>query len=35
VEKGNLLPYLAKAAAAVGVDGFFIETHPDPEKALE
>lgn len=27
-------PYLAKAAAAVGVDGFFIETHPQPEKAL-
>jgi 2-dehydro-3-deoxyphosphooctonate aldolase (KDO 8-P synthase) len=27
-------PYLARAAAAAGVDGFFIETHPDPEKAL-
>jgi len=27
-------PYLARAAAAVGVDGFFIETHPEPEKAL-
>lgn len=26
--------YLARAAAAVGVDGFFIETHPLPEKAL-
>jgi len=26
--------YLAKAAAAVGVDGFFIETHPNPAKAL-
>jgi 2-dehydro-3-deoxyphosphooctonate aldolase (KDO 8-P synthase) len=26
--------YLARAAAAVGVDGFFIETHPMPEKAL-
>jgi 2-dehydro-3-deoxyphosphooctonate aldolase (KDO 8-P synthase) len=26
--------YLAKAAAAVGVDGFFIETHPDPQNAL-
>jgi len=25
---------LAKAAAAVGVDGFFIETHPNPSKAL-
>lgn len=27
-------PYLARAAASVGVDGFFIETHPAPEKAL-
>ena len=27
-------PYLARAAAAAGVDGFFIETHPDTEKAL-
>lgn len=27
-------PYLAKAAAAAGVDGFFIETHPDPSRAL-
>ena len=27
-------PYLARAANAVGVDGFFIETHPDPDKAL-
>lgn len=27
-------PYLAKAAAAAGVDGFFVETHPQPEKAL-
>ncbi len=27
-------PYLAQAAAAAGVDGFFIETHPHPEKAL-
>jgi len=25
---------LARAAAAVGVDGFFIETHPNPSKAL-
>ncbi len=28
-----ILP-LSKAAAAIGVDGFFIETHPDPAKAL-
>jgi 2-dehydro-3-deoxyphosphooctonate aldolase (KDO 8-P synthase) len=27
-------PFLARAAAASGVDGFFIETHPNPEKAL-
>ena len=26
-------PVLARAAAAVGVAGFFIETHPDPDKA--
>lgn len=27
-------PYLARAAAAAGVDGFFIETHPEPDRAL-
>jgi len=27
-------PYIAAAAAAVGVDGFFFETHPDPDNAL-
>jgi len=26
-------PVLARAAAAVGVAGFFIETHPDPDNA--
>lgn len=26
-------PYLCRAAGAVGVDGFFIETHPDPASA--
>ena len=31
---GRFAPYLAKAATAVGVDGLFIETHPDPSKAL-
>lgn len=25
---------LARAAVAVGVDGIFMETHPNPEKAL-
>ena len=27
-------PVLARAAAATGIDGFFIETHPKPSKAL-
>ncbi len=27
-------PVLARAAAAVGADGFFIETHPNPAEAL-
>ncbi len=26
--------YLAKAAAAIGVDAFFMEVHPDPDNAL-
>lgn len=30
----RFVPYLARAAAAVGVDGFFYETHPDPAHAL-
>lgn len=30
----EMAPYLARAAAAVGVDGFFIETHPRPDEAL-
>jgi len=30
----QMASYLARAAAAVGVDGFFIETHPDPDQAL-
>lgn len=30
----EFVPYLTRAAAAVGVDGFFIETHPNPAKAL-
>lgn len=30
----TMVPYLARAAAAVGVDGFFMEVHEDPEQAL-
>lgn len=30
----EMVPALARAAMAVGVDGVFIETHPEPEKAL-
>ncbi len=30
----NMVPYLLRAAVAVGVDGLFIETHPEPEKAI-
>ena len=26
--------YLAKAAVAIGVDGLFMEVHPDPDNAL-
>ena len=28
------IPVLARSAAAAGVAGFFMETHPDPDKAL-
>ncbi len=31
---GYLAPVLARAAVATGCDGVFMETHPDPEKAL-
>ena len=30
----RMIPYLARAAVAVGCDGVFMETHPDPDKAL-
>jgi 2-dehydro-3-deoxyphosphooctonate aldolase (KDO 8-P synthase) len=30
----EFVPVLAKAAVAVGVSGIFMETHPNPEKAL-
>lgn len=29
-----MVPYLMRAALAVGVDGLFIETHPDPDQAI-
>lgn len=32
--RGDLAPALARAALGVGVDGLFIETHPDPKTAL-
>lgn len=36
VTGGNreMVPYLMRAAVAVGIDGLFIETHPDPDKAI-
>jgi len=36
VTSGNraMVPYLMRAAVAVGVDGLFIETHPDPDRAI-
>ncbi len=30
----EFIPSLLAAAAAAGADGFFIETHPDPARAL-
>lgn len=30
----NMVPYLLRAALAVGVDGIFVEVHPEPEKAI-
>ncbi|MEG1935391.1 MAG: 3-deoxy-8-phosphooctulonate synthase, partial [Rikenellaceae bacterium] len=30
----DLIETIARAAIAVGADGLFIETHPDPKKAL-
>lgn len=32
--QSEFAPFLARGAAAVGVDGFFIETHPNPKQAL-
>lgn len=30
----RMVPYLARAAVACGCDGLFLETHPDPDRAL-
>jgi len=30
----EMIPYLARAAAAVGIDSLFMEVHPEPEKGL-
>ena len=30
----EMVPVLARAAVAVGIDGLFMETHPDPDNAL-
>lgn len=32
--KREYVPYLARAAAAVGIDALFLEVHPDPDHAL-
>ena len=32
--ESQFIPILARAATAVGIDGIFIETHPNPDKAL-
>jgi 2-dehydro-3-deoxyphosphooctonate aldolase (KDO 8-P synthase) len=36
VTGGNreMVPHLIRAAAAVGIDGLFLEVHPQPEKAI-
>ena len=30
----EMVPALTRAAIAVGIDGLFIETHPDPDRAI-
>ncbi len=30
----RMVPYLARAAVAAGCDGLFLETHPEPDRAL-
>lgn len=29
-----MVPYLVRAAVAVGIDGLFLEVHPDPDNAI-
>jgi 2-dehydro-3-deoxyphosphooctonate aldolase (KDO 8-P synthase) len=29
-----MVPFLARAAVAAGIDGLFFEVHPDPDRAL-
>ena len=30
----DMVPYLTRAAVAVGIDGLFLEVHPEPDRAL-
>ncbi len=30
----QMVPFLARAAAGAGLDGIFMEVHPDPDRAL-
>jgi 2-dehydro-3-deoxyphosphooctonate aldolase (KDO 8-P synthase) len=30
----EMVPVLARAAVAAGISGIFMETHPDPDKAM-
>ena len=32
--ESGFIPYLARAAVAVGIDGLFMEVHPEPKRAL-
>ena len=32
--ESGFIPVLARAAVAVGLDGLFMEAHPDPKRAL-
>jgi 2-dehydro-3-deoxyphosphooctonate aldolase (KDO 8-P synthase) len=32
--RNEFIPHLSRAATAVGIDGIFIEVHPEPKKAL-